>query len=371
MKKKSITLSLSGQARHTYKIWIGFDLLEKITDFFPQQLSYQKIVVITDHTVKKCYAKKLQMSLEKVADTVLVFSFPQGECSKTIVTKAMLEQKMFRKHCGRDTLILALGGGVVGDLAGFVAATYMRGVPYIQIPTTLLAMLDSSVGGKTGINSPAGKNLIGAFWQPQAVIADLSVLRSLPKKHMQNGLFEALKIFLTCDKKYFYLCAKKIALLLQCDERMLKNIILRSVQLKAQIVMQDEQEKNLRMILNFGHTIGHALEKLSDYKMLHGFAVGLGIIVEAKVAVLLGFLAETAFDDICVVMQKLGAQIADLKKFSIPEIIRATKIDKKNKHNGVQYVLLNAIGSVVHRDGCCTQPVSAEVLRSALSMLQA
>jgi len=246
----------------------------------------------------------------------------------------------------------------------------MRGIAYIQIPTSLLAMIDSSIGGKTAINTALGKNLIGAFWQPQAVISDLSLLRSLPEKHLRNGLFEAVKIFLTCDKKYFHECAKKLNLLLKCDLNALMPIVYRAVQLKAQVVAQDEQEKNLRKILNFGHTIGHAIEQLSDYKMLHGFAVGLGIVVEAKIAVLMGFLDDQAFEQICLVMTRLGVRLNALKKFSATEIIRLTKIDKKNKQQKVHYILLCGIGSVNHDNHQYAHAVTDSVVRQALSILQ-
>lgn len=367
---KPIAISLKPKPMKRYDIWIGTELLSHVTHYFPKTSSQHTVVIITDHTVKKYYAAALQNVLQAQGYRSLVFSFAAGEQYKTAVTKASLEQKMFAAHCDRDTLIVALGGGVVGDLAGFIAATYMRGIAYIQMPTSLLAMIDSSVGGKTGINTDAGKNLIGAFWQPQAVISDLSLLDSLPKKQLHNGLFEAVKIFLTCDKKYFDECDKKLSLLLKRDLNALGHIVHRAVQLKAQVVAQDEQEKNLRMILNFGHTIGHALEQLSNYKILHGYAVGLGMLVEAQISVLLGYLSNEAFEQIYAVITKLGVTLNDLKKFAATDIIRLTKLDKKNKQQTVQYILLNGIGSVKYENNRTSHPVPDHLVRRALSILQ-
>ena len=366
---KPITIFLPAKLAQQYKISIGLDLLPELTKYFPKNLSYKSVVIITDHTVKKWYAVALKKHLQAEGLNAFICSFPAGDQYKNALTKSTLEEKMFTQHCGRDTLILALGGGVVGDLAGFIAATYMRGIPYVQIPTSLLAMIDSSVGGKTGINTTSGKNLIGAFWQPKAVITDLSLLATLPQKQLQNGLFEAIKIFLTCDNKYFDECDKKLNLLLKRDLNVLTRIVYRAVQLKAQIVAQDEEEKNLRMILNFGHTIGHALEQLSHYKILHGFAVGLGMLVEAKIAVLLGYLSDQAFEQIYTVMTRLGVNLNDLKKFSATEIIRLTKFDKKNKQKKVQYILLAGIGSVEHENDHYARAVPDHIVRQALLII--
>jgi 3-dehydroquinate synthase len=367
---KPITISLPVKNTQSYNIWIGTELFASLTKYFPKGVSCSSIVIITDHTVKKLYAVSLQKHLETAGFRSFIFSFPAGERYKTAETKAALEQKMFQKKCDRNTLILAVGGGVAGDLAGFVAATYMRGIAYLQIPTSLLAMIDSSVGGKTGINTQAGKNLIGAFWQPKAVIADLSLLGSLPQKHLQNGLFEAVKIFLTCNQKFFSDFERNLPFLLKRDVKILTRIIQHAVQLKAQIVCQDEHEQNLRMILNFGHTIGHAIEQLSGYKILHGFAVGLGMLVEAKIAELLGWLSKSTFEQIFIVLTGLGIDVNDLKKFSVTKIIQLTQLDKKTKQQQVKYILLNAIGSVNHANNQYAHAVPDQIVRQALLILQ-
>jgi 3-dehydroquinate synthase len=253
----------------------------------------QRVVIITDHHVKKLYGDALLEKLLQRGFQVLLLSFRAGEKSKNSRVKERLEGEMLRHQCGRNTMIVALGGGVVGDLAGFVAATYMRGIPYIQIPTTLLAMIDSSIGGKTGVNTIHGKNLIGAFWQPTAVIADLNFLKTLSQEQIINGLMEAIKIFLTNDRDQFFFVQEHLAQLLIPDLTLLEEVVIKAVEQKMTLVQKDEKESGERMILNFGHTIGHAIEQVSQYKIMHGYAVGLGILVELKISELLGICSKT------------------------------------------------------------------------------
>ncbi len=211
MKKADLFVNLPASPTASYPIFIRTNILQQITAWLPKTTAIGCIVVITDRAVKKLYANTLVTKLKQQGHRVLLLTIAGGEKSKDYLTQHRLQARMLQQRCGRDTLCIALGGGVVGDLTGYVAATYMRGVPFIQIPTTLLAMVDSSVGGKTGINTPHGKNLIGAFWQPQAVVADMQCLETLPQQHLINGLIEALKMFLTNDAASFVLCAKKLA----------------------------------------------------------------------------------------------------------------------------------------------------------------
>lgn len=329
----------------SYPIFIGNGLLHH-ADWLPKKLSFNQIVVITDHHVKKLYADDLIKTLKKSGYNPLLLSFPPGEKSKTHLTKQTLENSMLKNRCGRDTLCIALGGGIVGDITGYLSATYMRGIPYIQIPTTLLSMIDSSVGGKTGINTAYGKNLIGAYWQPKAVIADIHCLKSLSKKQKINGLIEAIKIFLTCDAKSFFYLKNHLPHILAGDEKVLTKIISRAVKIKSDIVCQDEKEQNERRILNFGHTIGHAIEKISDYQILHGFSVALGILVEAKISQLLGLLSAQDYDIIKTTLASLGIHESMLKKFNVTEMIQATQSDKKTIKQNIPYILFKKIGEI-------------------------
>lgn len=358
-----IHVNLKAACASSYPIWIGSGLLENIALWMPKISS--TLVIITDEHVSKHYALAFEQALKSEGYHTLLLSFPAGEKAKNRVTKSNLEEKMLAHSCDRDTVILALGGGVVGDLAGFVAATYMRGIAYIQMPTTLLAMLDSSVGGKTGIDTPQGKNLIGAFWQPIAVILDLNCLKTLNQEHLINGLIEAIKIFLTSDFKSLNDLEENLNLILSCNEKALSNLLCQAVTLKATMVMQDEREQGQRAVLNFGHTIGHALEKLSDYQVLHGYAVALGLLVESKIAQLMGFLEVKNFLFIQTLLQRLNITAKRLKKFDVNEVIQCTLLDKKKRAGLVRYVLLKDLGSVYAKENQFTHPVPDEVVKRA------
>lgn len=344
----------------SYPIHIKKGVLKNLY-WFPKHI--QHVVIITDHTVKKLYAKTLLASLQKLNKKVLLLSFPSGEKSKNYKIKQKLEEKILKNNFHRDTTIMALGGGVVGDMAGFIAATYMRGIPYIQIPTTILAMVDSSIGGKTGINTSMGKNLIGAFWHPSFVIIDPSCLQTLPQKHVINGLIEALKIFIILDQKNFYFFEKNIQDILQ-NGMSNHHVIFEAILLKSKIIELDERENHHRAILNFGHTIGHALEALSDYRLLHGFAVGYGILVESKISQILGILPLKDYLKISQILMKLGMHPRKLKLFDIRKIIALTAVDKKSKGGKARYVLLKKIGAI-HHEKNVTYEVPVNVIKQA------
>ncbi len=358
-----IEIALPEKLASSYPIHIGSGLLENISSWMPRSVS--AVVIITDHDVRKHYASLVEKALKKKGYNTLLLSFPCGEKSKTNRIKSMLEEKMLAHGCDRECLILALGGGVVGDMAGFVAATFMRGIPYIQIPTTLLAMLDSSVGGKTGIDTPQGKNLIGAFWQPIAVISDIHCLKTLSQKQVINGLIEALKMFLTSDADSLNYLQENLDGILRNDETILINLVHRAVKIKATIVQNDEKEKHQRATLNFGHTVGHALEKLTNYQLLHGYAVALGLLVEAKIAQLMGHLEEKHYQFIKTLLNRLPIVTSELEKFDVDEVIKNTQSDKKNRAGLVHYVLLNDLGSVYESQNQFAHPVPDEVVKQA------
>ncbi len=364
-----IVVQIPATEASAYPVFIQTGLLQKPETWLNIK-KFTEITIITDHNVKNIYGQQLYKKLKNFASRVYLFSFKAGEKSKNQKTKQILEEKMFRQGCSRDTLCLALGGGVVGDLAGFIAATFLRGIPIIQIPTTLLAMVDSSVGGKTAIDTNYGKNLIGAFWQPQAVIADISCLQTLPKKQIINGLVEAIKMALTCDQKAFQYIKRNWQGCLTGDLKIQQKIIEQAVKVKQSVVAQDEKEQSgLRMILNFGHTIGHALEKISDYKILHGYAVAYGILVEAKIAEIQGILSSNDYQLITQIFSELDIHISDLKKYSIKEIIRATKQDKKNKLGQSYYIILKKIGQVLVQKDTYAHPVNDQTVQQAFQQL--
>ncbi len=358
-----ITVQLPSKKAYSYSIYIGAQFLDEIHKHLPKYNS--ALVIITDDTVKELYAISLQRFLNDAGHKTLLLSFPAGEISKNGQTKSRLEEEMLVEACDRDSLILAVGGGVVGDLAGFIAATYMRGIDYIQVPTTLLAMLDSSVGGKTSIDTSQGKNLIGAFWQPIVVIADIAVLKTLPHAHLINGLIEAVKMFLTSDAESLAFLDNSLDRILERDEALLMDLMRRAVHIKATVVAKDEKDSSVRAILNLGHTIGHALEQLSEYKLLHGYAVALGLLLETKIAERMGCLASQQYLYIETLLQRLNIRASDLKQFDVEAIIEKTKLDKKKQGDAVHYVLLDNLGHVYEADNQYTHAVSDDRVRCA------
>lgn len=364
-----IIVRIPAMRAFNYEINIGKNLLNKSWQWIPKQ--YFNVVIITDSIVCDYYASSLVSQLKSTGYNVFLSVFPAGEKSKNTKIKQKLEEKILSKNYGRkDTLILALGGGVVGDLAGFIAATYMRGIPYIQIPTTLLAMVDSSVGGKVAVNTPQGKNLIGAFWHPLGVIADINTLKTLDKKHIIAGLIEAMKMFLTNDSKSFNYLIEKLPEILLVDNELISVIINKAVKIKTYVVNKDEKEISMRMVLNFGHTIAHALEKLSNYKILHGYAVGYGILVEAKISQIMGILSAQDYKIIEAGLALLGIDKKVLKKYNVEKIIELTHSDKKNQLGKVRYVLLEKIGTVYLNNNNYAHPVSEKIVREVLLELQ-
>ncbi|HET9424341.1 MAG TPA: 3-dehydroquinate synthase [Gemmatimonadaceae bacterium] len=300
-----------------------------------------RIAVITDSNVDHLYARRIAHQL---GDRARVFPVPAGEKSKTRASWADITDEMLAEGFGRDSLVIAVGGGVVGDLAGFVAATYMRGIPFVQVPTTLLAMIDASVGGKTGVDTPAGKNLVGAFHQPALVVADPQTLATLPANHFRAGLAEALKHGVIADAAYF----EKVAAAREGtarDERALTGLIAESVRIKASVVARDERESGLRKVLNYGHTLGHAIESVSHYGLLHGEAVAIGMALEAAIAENAGIAQPGTSAAVRNALEAIGLPSA-FPALDGTAVLEATKSDKKARGGRVEYALPSKIGGM-------------------------
>jgi len=362
----TLHVNIPAKAAKNYPIIIAEGLLKSWQEWLANYCHSGKVVIITDDIIAGLYGEVLCENLQLSGYRAELIIFPHGEASKSSLTKMDVEDKMFAFGCDRYTLCIALGGGVVGDLAGFTAATYMRGIDFIQVPTSMLAMIDSSVGGKVAVNTSYGKNNVGAFWQPKAVIMDISLLKSLPREQIINGFFEAIKIFLTCDQKYFEYCQANLGAILDLEQKELIHILSKAVALKAHVVEIDEQEQHLRMILNFGHTVAHALEKLSNYSIMHGFAVGLGMLVEAKVANLLGLLDNRGYEIIAGVLPRLQIDLSWLRNYKNEDIIQAMRGDKKNVNQEIVMVLLTGIGQVKNINNKVAFPVDENVIKQAL-----
>jgi 3-dehydroquinate synthase len=350
-----------------YKIYYDISI-NQLAEVLECIVTNKQIVIVTDTNVAKFYLAKLVDLLSYHQYQVLPIIIPHGEKSKNIKTKEFIEKKMFENNIHREALLIAFGGGVVGDIGGFVASTYMRGIKYIQIPTTLLAMIDSSIGGKTAINNKYGKNLIGSYYQPKLVFGDISFLSTLSKKHIKNGIIEAIKIFLTFDKEYFYYIYNNIDKLYRLDNSFIYKVIFRAIELKKQVIECDEKDGNTRLSLNFGHTIGHAIEKITNYKLLHGYGVAIGIIIEAMMSVELNYLDKDDFLIIVdLIKNKLKINLDILSNYPIGDIIATMYLDKKVSNNKISCVLLQSIGQIaINKDGCVLTEINQDVIEYCL-----
>jgi 3-dehydroquinate synthase len=263
---------------------IGENLWASLTAHLKTHFSKHAIFLVTDTNVATLYGKTAESHLQSLPNWRGMLTFPAGEQSKSRAVKAALEDELLQQKAGRDSMLIAMGGGVTGDLVGYVAATLHRGIPLIHLPTTLLAMVDSSIGGKTGINHPAGKNLIGAFYQPDSIWADVNFLETLPQEEFLSGMAEVIKYAAIGDDVLWDQLEKQRTQILQKERATLTDVISRCAEHKIRITSADEKEAGLRGILNFGHTIGHALENLSDYQILHGFAIAAGMVIAARLS---------------------------------------------------------------------------------------
>lgn len=331
----------------SYDVHIGSGLLDRCGDLIRRAAPAHRYVIISDDNVQRLYAQRLRDAMGNGPRTELM-TVPAGEAHKTRERWAHLTDGLLADGFGRDTTILALGGGVIGDLAGFVAATYMRGIPFVQLPTTVLAMIDASVGGKTGVDTPAGKNLVGAFHQPRAVIADPGVLASLPAKELRSGIAEAVKHGAIADADYYDSVDREMLVVLHAPTTpAMQSILARSVEIKASIVRQDEREGGIRRNLNFGHTLGHAIESESGYTLLHGEAIAIGMVLEAKLGESLGVTEPGTVTRLRDTLQKAGLPVATPKSLDAHRILSATRNDKKAREGVVEYALIAGIGRAI------------------------
>ena len=303
---KKIDVKLIKTVDNSYPILIEQYIFSQIPEFLKNKYKSEKILIVSDSNVTPLYAETLYHTLKKSSFNTYLFSIPAGERYKNLNTKTDIENYMFENNFTRDSLIIALGGGVVGDISGFVAATFNRGIPYIQIPTTIVAQVDSSIGGKTAIDVPHGKNLIGAFYQPTMVIIDPEVLKTLPENEYISGMAEVIKHAIIYDVNLFKILKENLTHIKQRNLPILSEIIARNCEIKKSVVEQDEKEMNLRKILNFGHTIGHAIEKLLNYQSLHGECVALGMIAESQISSKMGYLPEKDYIEIKDLIHKIN-----------------------------------------------------------------
>jgi len=331
-------------ASRSYPIYIGTDLLEQKALFEPHLKSSTTVFIVSNTTVAPLYAKTLTNTLTQLGKTVRLLELPDGESFKDWQHLQLIFDELLAHGADRQSMIVALGGGVVGDMAGFGAASFMRGIRFIQVPTTLLAQVDSSVGGKTGINHPLGKNMIGAFHQPVAVIADLNTLRTLPARELSAGLAEVIKHGAIADADFLDWIEINISALRACDTDAMAHAVLRSCEIKAAVVSADEREGGIRATLNFGHTFGHAIESGLGYgEWLHGEAVGCGMVMAANLSTRLGKMSKADGERLKRIIEAMGLPITP-PKLGAQRFMELMQVDKKTEAGQIRYVVLEGIG---------------------------
>ena len=322
---------------NSYEISIGENIFSAATEFLAAS-NFTKILLVTDENVGALYADKFS--------GVDVVKIPAGETSKTLQCAETLYTRAIESKLDRKSAIVALGGGVVGDLAGFVAATYLRGINFVQVPTTLLAQVDSSVGGKTAVNHRLGKNLIGAFYQPRAVFIDIAALKTLPERELKAGLGEVVKYGVISDENFFSFLERNVDKILNRDAEILAQIVRRSCEIKAEVVSLDEKETGLRRILNFGHTIAHAVEEETGYeKYCHGEAVAIGMLGAAFISEKIGAVSHAAVERLENLIARLGLQ-THCEGVSVDKMYSALFRDKKTVGGKINWVVMKKIGAV-------------------------
>jgi 3-dehydroquinate synthase len=352
--------------RATYPVYVVPGILQHLEAKIRELLVNRRVAVITDTTVRELVQ---QGQLGRVTWTGEMLTVPAGESSKTRETWARLSDELLAREFGRDSGLCGLGGGVVGDLTGFVAATYMRGLPYILVPTTLLAMLDASVGGKTGVNVSQGKNLIGAFHPPAGVVADPQTLVTLPEREYRGGLAEAVKHGLVADAAYFTWIETNADALLQRDANAVATLVRRSVEIKAAVVSEDEHERGRRAILNAGHTIAHALEQTSRYQLTHGEAVALGLVVECEIAERLGVAPEALRVQVAQLLSRLGLPTRLHEEVDRQSLFQLMAMDKKNRSRRIRMALPTRLGEISCQNDQWTTAVSSDDIVAGLAAI--
>jgi 3-dehydroquinate synthase len=342
----------------SYPVLVGAGAFGQVRPLLDASHPSRQVIVIADANVAAALPSPVPGAWQ--------LTFPAGEAQKTRAEWGRLTDELLSRRIGRDALLVAFGGGVTSDLAGFVAATYLRGIPWLAVPTSTLAMIDASVGGKTGVDTPLGKNLVGAFHPPIAVCCDPTVLRTLPDRHYREGLAEAVKHALILDAEYGRWIAGQQQALARRDLDVLTALIERSVRLKAAVVEADEHERGERAILNAGHTIAHALEQVSGYALPHGEAVAIGLVLETRLGEAMGVTAPGTSDRAAAWLRAAGLPVVPPRELSRAAILDAMQGDKKNRGGSVHAALLAEPGRIARNGDAWTHPLDVSLLGALL-----
>ncbi len=353
----------------SYPIEIGYDLSDTLIQDLRGGLTgkISRFAVITDDTVRELYAERIAEKLAAAGCRTDLFSFPAGEKQKTRKTKELLEDAMLEKGFRRDCCVIAAGGGVVSDLAGFLAGTFGRGVPFLNYSTTLLSAADASIGGKTAVDTPLATNLIGLFYQPKKVYIDLAAWKTLPERQLRSGLAETIKHACIASREFFVYIRDHMEELLSFDREVCTHIAEENCRIKYQVVMKDERESGLREILNLGHTVGRAIETVSGYRLLHGEAVSIGLAAEAKLAHRLGCLSEKERDEMTALLKKARLPVSIPEYIDREALVKKLYTDKKVKNGQLRFVIQKGIGDVAEfGDGVFSVPVEESTAREMI-----
>ncbi|MCP4626020.1 MAG: 3-dehydroquinate synthase [bacterium] len=360
MEKATVDLG-----KRSYDILIENGILDQAGTLIKSLPLRQHTTIITNDTIAPLYLEQLKTSLTSASITFNEIILPDGEEHKELKTIEAIHHKLLTHDLDRNSPLIALGGGVIGDMTGFAAATYLRGVPFIQIPTTLLSQVDSSVGGKTGVNLPGGKNMVGAFYQPALVIIDPLVLKTLERRELKAGMAEVIKYGIIWDASFFNFLKENLTQAYALDAKTIARLIKTCCTIKAEITSRDETEKGIRSYLNFGHTIGHAIETLTEYKTyIHGEAVAIGMVAAAKLSAGWGHCDDTEVSEVVEILQQAELP-TKLPSFSAEEYSGIIQKDKKKTGSSVRMVLMNRIGKVLLKD--IDQPTLIAALKKMLT----
>jgi 3-dehydroquinate synthase len=363
--KSVITVELPQQS---YQVAIASGELTRLGEWMQPLKLGQKVLLVSNPVMLRHYGEQVTAALKQAGFQVVQCVLPAGERYKTPASVQKIYDKALEMRLERSSTIVALGGGVVGDMAGFAAATWLRGIHFVQVPTSLLAMVDAAIGGKTGVNHPQGKNLIGAFYQPRLVLIDPQVLKTLPAREFRAGMAEVIKYGVIWDAELFAQLesAQRLDQHRYISDELLQQILTRSCQAKAHVVSKDEKEAGLRAILNYGHTIGHAVESLTQYRVVnHGEAVAIGMVAAGQLAVELGLWEQSASDRQLALIQKTGLPTQLPAGLDIEAILIALQTDKKVEAGKVRFVLPTQIGAAI-----VTDQVSAPTIRQVLQRMR-
>lgn len=368
-KMQNFRVELKKVVDDSYDVQIGRNLIPELVRDMKNGLAgaIRKFAVITDTNVEGLYGKPVLEALREAGLQAELFVFPAGEKSKVRKTKEVLEDAMLAKGFRRDCCVVAVGGGVVSDLAGFVAGTFGRGVPFVNYATSLLAAADASIGGKTAVDTELATNLIGLIYQPRKVYVDIDTWKTLPKEHIINGMAETVKHACLADRDFFDYIEEHVEQVLNCDPAVCEYISEKNCNVKYQVVMKDEKEKSLREILNLGHTVGRAIETVSEYRLLHGEALAIGMAAQVMLGCKLGFLTEDERDRVISLQEKIGLPVRIPDYIDREALIKKLYTDKKVRDGKLRFVFQKGIGEVMtFGDDIYARPTAEEEIREII-----